>query len=153
MKDLWQIESDENKSIYLHFTGEVNMDLRKEIQSFLRWIRKKYVFPKKLNVYITDEAYVLTFIDEELVTASIFFPDNEKENPLIRVSTGDYSSTLNERGRFIAVCSILASIAHEITHYYQWLRDANVPFDEKQARSKAIRVVYKYLDDTQKSLL
>lgn len=33
------------------------------------------------------------------------------------------------------------------------LRNATGPFDEKQARSKAIRVVYKYLDDTQKSLL
>ena len=109
--------------------------------------QKKYIFPKKLNVYITDEAYVLTFIEKEQVTASIFFPDSERENPLIRVSTGDYSSMLIEDGRFVAVCSILASIAHEITHYYQWLRDVNCSFNEEQARRKAVRVVYRYLDD------
>lgn len=147
MNDLWQIKSTENRGIYLHFASGVNKDLRKEIQSFLRWIRKKYVFPKKLNVYITDEAYVLTFIEKEQVTASIFFPDSERENPLIRVSTGDYSSMLIEDGRFVAVCSILASIAHEITHYYQWLRDVNCSFNEEQARRKAVRVVYRYLDD------
>lgn len=88
MNDLWQIKSTENRGIYLHFASGVNKDLRKEIQSFLRWVRKKYIFPKKLNVYITDEAYVLTFIEKEQVTASIFFPDSERENPLIRVSTG-----------------------------------------------------------------
>jgi len=41
------------------------------------------------------------------------------------------------------------SIAHEITHYYQWLKDetGQGELSEKQARYKSKQVVNKYLDD------
>ena len=94
----------------------------------------------------TDCGFVLTFLTDEQVSASIFIPDNERFNVLIRVSTGDYLSTVQNDGYRVAVCSILESIAHELTHYYQWVKDHDCRFNEAQARAKAVRIVSKYWD-------
>lgn len=146
MKDIWKTDAVENTSVRLHFSKGVHPQLRKEIMLFLRWIRRVYVFPRKVDIQISDEMFVLTFLTDEQVSASIFIPDNERFNVLIRVSTGDYLSTVQNDGYRVAVCSILGSIAHELTHYYQWVKDPDCRFNEAQARAKAVRIVSKYWD-------
>lgn len=144
MKDIWKTDLTENTNVDLHFSKGVHPQLRKEIMLFLRWIRRQYAFPRKVNIQISDEMFVLTFLTGEQVSASIFIPDNEKFNVLIRVSTGDYLLTVQNDGYRVAVCSILGSIAHELTHYYQWVKDPDCRFNEAQARAKAVRIVSKY---------
>ena len=146
MKDIWKTDAVENTSVRLHFSKGVHPQLRKEIMLFLRWIRREYVFPRKIDIQISDEMFVLTFLTDEQVSASIFIPDNERFNVLIRVSTGDYLSTVQNDGYRVAVCSILGSIAHELTHYYQWVKDHDCRFNEAQARAKAVRIVSKSWD-------
>ena len=77
----------------------------------------------------------------------IHFLPYDKSSPLARVSTGDYRKDIEEIDQFSADCNVLASIAHEVTHYFQWLRDDTAEPDERQAQRKAVRIVYQYLDD------
>lgn len=144
MKDIWKTDLTQNTRVDLHFSKGVYPQLRKEIMLFLRWIRREYVFPRKVNIQISDKMFVRTFLTDEQVSASTFIPDNEKFKVLIRVSTGDYLFMVQNDGYRIAVCSILGSIAHELTHYYQWVKDPDCIFSEAQARTKAVRVVDKY---------
>ncbi len=102
------------------------------------------VCPRSPDIQISGELYVSTFLTDEEVSASIFIPDNKRNRVLIRVAAGDYAETVQRDGCYAAGCSILASVAHEITHYYQWVVDHDCVFDEAQARAKAKRTVLKY---------
>ncbi len=147
MKDLWYIDNRKNKGIYLRFAKGVDEELKKKIQAFCRWVRKNYVFPIKLNVFISDASYVLNSQTGEKVSATIFLP-YDRSSPLVRISTGNYFKDIEEIDLFSADCNVLASIAHELTHYFQWIKDdtQNAELNEKQAQNKAKRIVYKYID-------
>lgn len=84
------------------------------------------------------------FLTDKEVSAGTFIPDNERYHVLVRVAAGGYTESVQRDGRYAAVCPIPASIAHEITHYYQWAVDHDCVFDEEQARAKAKRTVLKY---------
>ena len=147
MKDLWKIDwpDSRNGGIYLRFSKNVDKELRSVIMAFSRWLRWYYHFPIKVMVYVKDAPYILTQVNKERGVASIFLPYDKSECPYIRLATGDYNDLVKEKGETNAKCSIICSMAHEITHYYQWLRDDEL--DETQATRKAIKIVYKYLDD------
>ena len=55
MKDIWKIGAVENKPVRLFFMEGVDPQIRKEIMQFLRWIRKRYVFPRSLDIQISGE--------------------------------------------------------------------------------------------------
>ena len=146
MKDLWYIDTCEKRGVSLRFAKGVDGGLKRKIMAFCRWMRRNYVFPIKLKIFISDAPYIVNSITGEKVSASIFLP-YDKSSPLARVSTGDYRKDIEEIDQFSADCNVLASIAHEVTHYYQWLRDDTSEPDERQAQRKAVRIVYQYLDD------
>lgn len=109
--------------------------------------RKQYCFPIKLVINIKNTSYVVNSITGEKATASIFLPFDKNRLPHMQVSIGNYED-LKEIDLLSADCNVLESIAHEITHYYQWLKDdaGTGNFSERQARYKAKQIVYKYLD-------
>ena len=148
MNDLWHIDAKENRGVCLRFAEGVDNELKKKIQAFCRWIRRNFVFPIKLNIFISDAPYIVNSQTGEKVSATIFLPD-DRSSPLARISTGNYLKDIEEIDLFSADCNVLASIAHEITHYFQWWKDdsPNAKLDERQARRKAKQIVYKYLDD------
>ena len=147
MNDLWYIETKENNGIYLRFAKGVDIGLKKKIQAFCRWVRRNYVFPIKLNIFISDAPYIVNSQTGEKVSATIFLPD-DRSNPLARISTGNYLKDIERIDLFSADCNVLASIAHEITHYFQWWKadSPNAKLDESQARRKAKQIVYRYID-------
>lgn len=55
MRDLWLVSCNTDYGVYLHFDSEVDRELKNEISAFLRWIRKNYKFPVKLNIRISSE--------------------------------------------------------------------------------------------------
>ena len=148
MRDIWNVKSNENRGVKLHFDPEVDQELKKEIQAFLRWIRKSYIFPTKLNIRISKEYRITTWTTNEKVCGTIFFPDAKNHNPIIRIATRDYHFLIAKYGKFSAGCMILDTISHEITHYYQWLKDSSGSgdFNEGQAMYKSKQIVNKYLD-------
>lgn len=46
--------------------------------------------------------------------------------PYIRVAAGDYEELLKHYGKDNALAAILLTIAHELTHYFQWINDINL---------------------------
>ena len=47
--------------------------------------------------------------------------DDYTVEPYIRVAAGDYEELCEKWSKESAVYSILAMMAHELTHYYQWI--------------------------------
>ena len=55
-----------------------------------------------------------------------FAPWDRCEEPYIRIATGDYPAERRSRGRDNALASFLASMAHEVIHYRQWVETGDV---------------------------
>jgi predicted SprT family Zn-dependent metalloprotease len=66
--------------------------------------------------------------------------------PYARIATGDYYDMLKEDGKDNALGGILHSIAHELTHYYQWINDVHLTDrgEEIQASRYASSIVFEY---------
>ena len=49
MKDLWLTNRDFSQQVKITFPAEINPLLKREINAFIRWLRKSYCFPQKVN--------------------------------------------------------------------------------------------------------
>jgi hypothetical protein len=58
----------------------------------------------------------------DLVSASISLPWDRREEPYIRIATGDFPSLLRRRGRDNALAAFLGSLSHEVLRYQQWIK-------------------------------
>ncbi|MCI8332194.1 MAG: hypothetical protein HFE78_05160 [Clostridiales bacterium] len=130
--------------MYLRFSKGVDKELRAVILNFVKWVRQTYRFPVKVVAYIKASRFIVNGQTKEQVVASIFLPFDKEVSPYIRMATGDYEELIEEIDLFSAKCANLASLAHEITHYYQWIKD--LPLDETQADRVARKKVYEYID-------
>ena len=59
--------------------------------------------------------------DGDYVSALFVEPFMGPEYPHIYIAVGDYDVQKKEAGQDNALGGILRSVAHELTHYYQWL--------------------------------
>ncbi|MDE6593032.1 MAG: hypothetical protein K2K57_08215 [Oscillospiraceae bacterium] len=134
--------------LQLHFYGGVCPAARAFLCDFAKWLRKKFEFPVRINVYIKNTLYIKAR-DGECVSATFFGPFDKTAEPYAKIAVGDYSLITEEYNVFSALCSIAASLAHELTHYYQWLNGLNLSEkqEERQARYYSEKTVYKYLDE------
>lgn len=55
--------------------------------------------------------------------AVFFEPFSYYTEPYIKIATGDYYDLQSRNGKDNALATILATLAHELTHYYQWIND------------------------------
>lgn len=108
---------------------------------FARWLRSQRSFPTLLPVYLLPGEHVRT-IHGEFCSASFFAPDSRADAPYIRVATGDYPALRRKRGRDNALAAMLASFAHELVHYEQWLSGASL--NERGVTRRAARTVQAY---------
>ncbi|MDG0795068.1 hypothetical protein OMP38_32755 [Cohnella ginsengisoli] len=119
----------------------VHPEVRRACLEFAKWLRHSMEFPIRVIVYLKKDYRIRTRARQQ-VTASFFAPYDKNDEPYIRVATGDYEESLIEVGKDNALAGYLHSIAHELVHYQQWLADA--PFSERQAVSRAKKVVWLY---------
>ena len=68
-----------------------------------------------------------------------------------RIAAGDFAELCQKKGEEEAVREILLCIAHELTHYYQWLNDIKLTErgEERQAAMQSKLVVSAYLSQRQ----
>ena len=85
-------------------------------------------------------------MDGEMVYGTFFQPYNETDEPYIRVVTGSYIDNSIILGRDDALALILETIAHELTHYFQWINDIKLTEIgyERQASSYANYILDEY---------
>ena len=85
-------------------------------------------------------------MDGEMVYGTFFQPYNKTYEPYIRVATGSYTDNSITLGRDDALALILETIAHELTHYFQWINDIGLTEIgyERQASSYADYILDEY---------
>ncbi|PKM39080.1 MAG: hypothetical protein CVV04_12200 [Firmicutes bacterium HGW-Firmicutes-9] len=124
------------KGLRLRFDKEVDPEVKRACKEFCAWLRKNYFFPKRVVIYFKRQAYIQA-LDGELVSATFFAPIEYSEEPYIRIATGDYPEFLAKNGQDNALASMLGSIVHELTHYFQWINALSLtPLgEERQAKA------------------
>lgn len=106
----------------LKFDKNVNPKVRIFCKEFAKWVRKEYFFPVRLPIYI-KESYRIKARDGETVVGTFFRPFDYYTEPYARIATGDYQELVEKGGEEYAMWAILGSIAHELTHYYQYVNN------------------------------
>lgn len=106
--------------IYIRADQGVNADLKNACRVFVQWMKQSFSFPLPVCIYLKNRVLLRT-MDGDTAVGTFFEPPNYAQRPYIRVAVGDYEDLLAEDGRDNAIASILTVIAHEMTHYFQWV--------------------------------
>jgi hypothetical protein len=85
----------------------------------------QYEFPILVPVYLLPGKTLRTMHGEQ-VTASFFAPWTRKDEPYIRIATGDFVELKHELGRDGALAAFICSMSHEIVHYRQWVKTGEI---------------------------
>ncbi len=135
------IEKKLRRGLRIKFEKGVDPEVRRAILEFAVWLRQQVDFPIRVPVYV-KKATQIKSKEGELVCGTFWEPDNKNVEPYIRVSTGDYYELIEKWGKDNALASILDTIAHEIAHYEQWLKDK--PSSCRSASNRARILIKKY---------
>lgn len=103
------------------------------------------LFPNKGTRVCEREKYIQS-MDGEMVYGTFFQPYSKTDEPYIRIATGSYTENLIKLGRDKALALILETMAHELTHYFQWINDIKLTETgyERQASSYATYILDEY---------
>ncbi|MBQ9124803.1 MAG: hypothetical protein IJY14_03835 [Acholeplasmatales bacterium] len=135
-----------NGGISLHFEKGIEEELRNEYIDFVKWLRKKYIFPIHINVYILNCERV-KLLNGNLAYGS--FRWFKKRTPMIRIPSlinyNDYIGLTKEE----IYITVMSSLIHELTHYYQYVKkleqtDKN---SERQADYYRFRIIELFYED------
>lgn len=118
----------------LRFDKNVDAEVVRALKDFVRWLRSLYTFPVRVPVYVKSSAAIKA-MDGELVRGTFFRPYDKYVEPYIRIAAGNYKSLASKRGVDNALASYLFTLAHELTHYFQWVNDIPLTLlgEERQA--------------------
>lgn len=112
--------SDIRSGLRLRFDASVDPDVKNACLKFAKWLRKTYCFPLRVPIYVKSKR-VLKTIDGEGAVGTFFEPYDYSFEPYIRIATGDYIELKNSIGKDNALATIIESLSHELTHYFQWI--------------------------------
>ena len=140
-------DSGLRSGLRLRFETGVDPEVKRACQEFCKWLRREYFFPVRVPIYV-KAAEQIKAMDGDMVSGTCFLPYDRKEEPYIRVSAGDYYEMEKRRGQDNALAAILMSIAHELTHYFQWINNLELtPIgEERQASAYAGFILDEYAE-------
>ena len=104
------------------YDRNVPPEVKRACSEFAVWLRTQYHFPLRVVVYVKGTETIRTK-DGDHVVGSFFEPFSYSDEPYIGLASGDYETLAAARGKDNALASILLTLAHELTHYYQWIND------------------------------
>ncbi len=137
-----------NEGVSLHFESGIEEGLKKEYLSFVKWLRKKYIFPVHMHIYILNIEKV-RLSNGSLAYGS--FRWYNRRNPRIKIPSlinyDEYKGISKEE----IYLMVLSSLVHELTHYYQWIKyeEQEDLKSERQAdyyRYNILKLYYKDID-------
>ncbi len=146
--DAWKENGFNNcrrNGLRLRTESGVDSEVKRACKEFAKWLRGQYIFPQRVNVYIKS-AYYIKAMDGDLVSGTCFWPYDKVEEPYIKIAAGDYEDLVRERGKDNALAAILHTMAHELTHYFQWINNLDEGLSDKQAERQAVRCAGILLD-------
>jgi hypothetical protein len=127
------------------FQNNVDKNVRRACIEFGKWLRNNYYFPIRVVIYFKSAQYIKS-IDGEYVSAIFFEPYNKIDEPYIKIACGDLYIMIEAWGEDSALAAILGSVAHELTHYFQWINDINLTDIgmERQASYYSKKIIEEY---------
>lgn len=132
----------------LRFDEEVNAEVRRSFKEFAAWMRKEYYFPMRIPAYIKSYKKIKA-MNGEMVYGTFFRPYDPLVEPYIRIAAGDFEDLVIKWGdKDAALGSILSCLAHELTHYFQWLNSLNLTEvgEERQATQYSKFIMHEYVE-------
>ena len=85
-----------------------------ELNSFIAFLRRRYYFPVRLNVLFCKTKAFKHSVDDHTYYGAFYNMDDEKRKIYPRISIAAHVN------KYHTLQDVLFSLAHEITHYYQW---------------------------------
>lgn len=139
----WKVfysDKEVRMGLYTRFDNRIPPEIKWPCYMFCEWVRDYYEFPIRVMIYFKASNTVRAMSGEQ-VSGKCSKPYNRLEEPHITIATG-------------AVFAILCTIAHELTHYYQWInntRQGDTVIEhrknEREAQKLGEKKVYQYLID------
>lgn len=141
------------KGLRIKCSNNVNTELKLACLEFAKWLREQYYFPVRIPIYLHDAPFVRTS-DGDSVDGYFFEPLSYNWEPYICVATGKYESTALIEGSYSAIASVLFTIAHELTHYFQWINGVELTEigSERQATNYGRLILWDYMTGRYKEL-
>ena len=138
---------EHRSGIRVDYERNVDPNVKRAISEFVKWLRTEYKFPKRVRVYV-KAAEKIKARDGDMVFGTAFLPYSRNDEPYIRIATGDYCDLRKKVGVDNALASIIGTLAHELTHYYQWLNDLELtPIgEERQATNYSKKILSLYAE-------
>lgn len=151
--DIWKTKKWQkyyNGRIYrsglrIRYEKNVEPEVKRAIRECAEWLRLEYVFPKRVNMYVKSTERIKAKNGEN-VCGTFFRPADRDVEPYIRIATGDFSKLFEKWGKDNALASILRTIMHELSHYFQWLNDLDLTYigEERQATNYSRKLIQEY---------
>ena len=148
--DKWKDQVNEDsvayrKGLRFRFDSDVHPDVKESIKNFAKWLRCNYCFPIRVTIYIKSKERVRAK-DGDLVCGTFCKTYDHSVEPYGKIATGDYLDLLKTLSKESTTAAINYTIAHELTHYYQWLNDIELTprGEEWQASFWANRIIDEY---------
>ena len=107
------INSAKETGIRCVFSKDYDDATKNEIMQFMKFIRANYYFPIRVRITIFNEAHFVSPVDGHRYYGVFYDGDDTKKTyPIIYIA--------GKKTKRNSIGDILSSIAHELTHYYQW---------------------------------
>ncbi len=109
----------------VRYADGLDEDLKTNMEDLIKYLRRRYVFPIRCNVILTNHPKYRSENDGH-VYYGVFY-DNEGVYPKKKLYPEIYVA--GQIGRHLPIEQIMFTLLHELTHYFQWF------FGEEQNRS------------------
>ena len=151
--DDWEKNIDLERSghrcgLRLRFDKEVDSEVRRACKEFAVFLRREYFFPIRVVIYVKARERIVAMDGDKCCGIFWCMPDDYTIEPYIRLAAGDYEKLCKKWGKDSALTSILLCMAHELTHYFQWINSIKLtPIGkERQATNYADYVLEDYAE-------
>ena len=136
--------AERRTGIRIRVESSVDDEVRSACKNFVSWLRSAYDFPLRIPIYVKSAPYLIS-LDGEKAVGTFFEPFDHSVEPYIRIATGDYQALKRSIGRDNALSSILLTIGHELTHYYQWIN--GLKLTDVGMERQAVRYAHSIVDE------
>lgn len=152
MYHIWTIEDWERNidltreghrtSLRMRFDKDVDGEVRRACKEFAVFLRREYFFPIRIVVYIKNKSKITAMDGDKVYGTFWSIEDDYTVEPYIHVAAGDYNELCAKWGKESALTAILLTMAHELTHYFQWINSLKLtPIGQERQATKYARYV------------
>lgn len=140
-----QPDAHRRTGLRFRYDKTVHPEVKRACSQFASWLRTEYYFPLRVVVYVKGTKKLKTK-DGDFAVGTFFEPFSYSDEPYIRIAAGDYEDLFAKSGKDNALASILSTLAHELTHYYQWINNIQLTTIglERQATMYAHYIIDEY---------